>query len=78
MEIDLHGLNVEEATSKIEMALFSFEMNETNNEIIFITGKGSGTINLTFLEIIDNYGNFNYYKLNNRDAYVVTKNINKY
>ncbi|MDK2819293.1 MAG: Smr/MutS family protein [Mycoplasmataceae bacterium] len=73
MELDLHGLNVEEATSKIEMALYSLDTSINDNELIVITGKGSGTMNMTFLNIIEKYDNYNCQEISSRNAYLITK-----
>ncbi len=53
MTLDLHGLNVEEATSKITLELFSFKNNEYETELKVITGKGTGTLQITFLDLMD-------------------------
>ncbi len=72
MELDLHGLSVEEATSKISLELFSFTSNEYESELLVITGRGMGAMQITFLNMIDEYDNLHCVEIN-PGLYSVTK-----
>ena len=39
--------------SKITLELFSFKNNEYETELKVITGKGTGTLQITFLDLMD-------------------------
>lgn len=53
MTIDLHGYNVEETTSMVLNALFHFENDPFDSVLKIITGKGSGAVKLTVLNLLD-------------------------
>lgn len=55
MNIDLHGLNVEEATAVLMNALFSFS-SSFDYKLEIITGKGEGILKMTVLNILDDEG----------------------
>ncbi len=72
MELDLHGLSVEEATSKILLELMSFTSNEYETELLVITGRGTGAMQTTFLNMMDEYHDLHCVEINS-GSYLVTK-----
>ena len=72
MELDLHGLSVEEATSRISMSLWSFEQDDYETELRVITGRGTGAMQTTFLNIVDEHDNLQCVEVNS-GSYLVTK-----
>ncbi len=74
MKLDLHGLNVEEATSKITLGLFSFIQDDYETELTVITGKGTGTIQTTFLNLMEEEDSLFCTEINGGGAYLVQKN----
>ncbi|WP_022935028.1 Smr/MutS family protein [Mesomycoplasma moatsii] len=55
MTIDLHGLTVEEATREILVSLLNLDTSY-DYELIIITGKGTGTLMMATLKILDEEG----------------------
>ena len=64
MALDLHGLSVEQATSKISLELYSFTSDEYATELLVITGRGTGAMQTTFLNMIDEYDNLYCVEIN--------------
>ncbi|MGL6125386.1 MAG: Smr/MutS family protein [Metamycoplasmataceae bacterium] len=74
MKLDLHGFSVEEATAQITMAFFSFKNNEYETELTIITGKGTGAMQTTFLNLIEEEAtDFYCEEINGGGAYIVKK-----
>lgn len=74
MELDLHGLSVEEATSQILMILFSFDNDEFSDELIIVTGHGLNAMKTTFLNIIDDEAHkYTYQQINNGGSFIIKK-----
>ncbi len=73
MELDLHGLSVEEATGKITMALISFELDDYATELVVVTGRGTGAMQTTFLNLMDDDYPELYCKEINSGSYLVSK-----
>ncbi|MGL4343370.1 MAG: Smr/MutS family protein [Metamycoplasmataceae bacterium] len=72
MELDLHGLSVVEATSRVVSALFSFEEQDYEDELIIICGKGTGAIKISVIEILDEE-DYYYEEINDGGAIRVGK-----
>ncbi len=73
LNVDLHGLNEEEAVQDIEMALLSFEMNKYEDELEIITGIGTGRIKAVLEDILYEYGLNWYHSNGNKGSYIITK-----
>lgn len=74
MELDLHGLNVEEATIQILTTLFSFDNDEFSYELTVITGHGTSAMKITLLNIIDEESyKYSYNEINNGGAFIIRK-----
>ncbi|MGL4252429.1 MAG: Smr/MutS family protein [Metamycoplasmataceae bacterium] len=73
MELDLHGYNVEDATSAIMMAFFSFLNDEYTTELMIITGKGTEAMKTTFLNLIDQEDKLYCEEINNGGSFIVKK-----
>ncbi|MGL5590826.1 MAG: Smr/MutS family protein [Metamycoplasmataceae bacterium] len=73
MELDLHGYNVEDATSAIIMAFFSFLNDEYTTELMIITGKGTEAMKTTFLNLIDQEDKLYCEEINNGGSFIVKK-----
>lgn len=74
MELDLHGLNVEEATIQILTTLFSFDNDEFSYELTVITGNGTSAMKITLLNIIDEESHkYSYNEINNGGAFIIRK-----
>lgn len=72
MKIDLHGLQIESATSKITLAIEEFLQNN-NSELIIITGKGTGALKVITENILDSYTDLEYFQENDGGMYRVLK-----
>ncbi|MGL5205357.1 MAG: Smr/MutS family protein [Metamycoplasmataceae bacterium] len=73
MELDLHGYNVEDATSAIMMIFISFKESEYETELIVITGKGTQAMKITFLNLIDQEDELYYEEINGGGSFIVKK-----
>ncbi|MGP1451267.1 MAG: Smr/MutS family protein [Metamycoplasmataceae bacterium] len=73
-EINLHYLNVNEATPIIYNSLLEFKNDNFIYELNIITGKGTGALKLTVLEILDkDFPNLKYIEQNNGGSILVRK-----
>ncbi|WP_036458986.1 Smr/MutS family protein [Mycoplasma leonicaptivi] len=71
--VDLHGLEVYQATPKIQIAILELVKNKYN-ETLIITGKGTGALQTEVERLIKNHNltnniKINYDKVNNNGAY---------
>ncbi len=73
MKLDLHGYSVEEATSSIMMAFFSFQQSEYETELVVITGKGTFAMKTTFLNLIEQENDLKYEEINGGSSFIVKK-----
>ncbi|MGL5617588.1 MAG: hypothetical protein ACRCWU_00840 [Metamycoplasmataceae bacterium] len=73
MQLDLHGYNIEAATSTIMMAFLSFLNDEYATELMVITGKGTQAMKITFLNLIDQENDLFYEEINGGGSFIVKK-----
>ncbi|QJG66799.1 Smr/MutS family protein [Mycoplasma phocoenae] len=60
-KIDLHGLDIQEVTSKVLNAIYSLN-NSNDDSVELITGKGTGALKLRVEELLDEEGvDWDYY-----------------
>lgn len=71
LAVDLHGLETQEASIIAYQHMYDL-INGKIDEIIFITGIGTGALKYTVENLCDK-NNLNYQLLNNGGAYLVTR-----
>ncbi|WP_029512502.1 Smr/MutS family protein [Mycoplasmopsis iners] len=75
-EIDLHGMNQEQAVAAIETALLSAQ-NQKNLKMTIITGKGTGALKTVLEEALKQH-NLTYSTSNNGGMYEIQFSQNGY
>lgn len=68
-KVDLHGMNINEATAAVVLAISEAENNRIDT-LEFVTGLGVGILSLTVEQLLDSY-NLPYTIENNKASYVV-------
>lgn len=75
-QIDLHGLNEQEATGEILMALFDFKTQNIYDELTIITGVGTGYLMVVAEDLLSQDNQVTYQVFSGK--IIVYKNYDNY